>query len=125
MEAGRLNRRIRIERPVSNDSFTGAGGGSWALVAEVWAEVQDMLPSRGERLADGINIATRPARIRIRWREGVTPAMRFVMGATVAGEDVNYSSARIMQVVAGPAELGRREGLEFMVEDYSSAGGGA
>jgi len=36
--------------------------------------------------------------------------MRFVMGY------------RVMQIVAGPAELGRREGLEFMVEDYTSAG---
>lgn len=109
----RLDRRIRIERPVSDDSFAGAGAGSWVLVAEVAAEIKDMLPSRGERLADGINIATRPARVRIRWREGVTPAMRFVMGE------------RIMQIVGGPAELGRREALEFMVEDYSTAGGGA
>lgn len=109
----RLNRRIRIERPVSDDSFTGAGSGSWALIAPVWAEVKDVLPSRAERLADGVNVATRPARVRIRWRDDVTPAMRFVMGE------------RVMQIVAGPAEIGRREELEFMVEDYSTAGGGA
>jgi len=108
--AGRLRQRIRIERPTSDDSFDGAGASGWSLVAEVAAEVQDMLPSRGERLADGLNIATRPARVRIRWRDDITPAMRFVMGS------------RIMQVVAGPAEMGRREVLEFMVEDYSTAG---
>ena len=113
MKAGQLDRRIRIERPVSDDSFKGAGSGSWALVATVWAEVKDVLPSRGERLAEGINIAARPARVRIRWRNDVTPAMRFVMGA------------RVMQIVAGPAEIGRREELQFMVEDYSTAGGGA
>lgn len=111
--ASRLDRRIRIERPVADTSLDGAGSGTWALVAEVAAEVVDALPSRGERLADGINVATRPARVRIRYREGLNASMRFVMGA------------RIMQITAGPAELGRREALEFMVEDYSTAGNGA
>lgn len=113
LDPGTLNRRIRIERPVADDSFDGAGSGTWQPVAEVWANVQDMLPSRGERLADGINVAARPARVRIRHRTDVTSAMRFVMGD------------RIMQVVSGPAELGFREALEFMVEEYSPAGNAA
>lgn len=103
---GKLKDRIAIERPVADDSLTGAGLQNWEPVAEVWAEVQDMLPSRGEKLANGINLATRPARVRIRYRTDVTPDMRFVMGG------------RVMQIVAGPAELGNRDGLEFMVEDY-------
>lgn len=44
------------------------------------------------------------------FREDVTPDMRFVFGA------------RVMQIVAGPAELGFREGLEFMAEEYRPAG---
>lgn len=123
--SGDLKDFIRIERPVPDESFDGAGSGSWELVASVFAEVQDALPSRGERLADGINIATRPARVRMRWRNDVTPAMRFVRGADATGEEVDYSNARVMQIVGGPAEIGRREGLEFMVEDYSTAGSGA
>lgn len=111
--SSRLTRRIIIERPTADDTFTGAGSGVWSKVAEVAAEVLDVLPSRGERLAEGINLATRPARVRIRYRSDVTPAMRFVMGD------------RVMQIIAGPAEIGRRRGLEFMVEDYSTAGGGA
>lgn len=110
MNAGTLNRRLRIERPVADESFTGAGSGTWEPIADVWANVQDMLPSRGERLADGINVAARPARVRLRYRTDVTPDMRFVMGN------------RVMQIISGPAELGHREGLEFMVEDYSTAG---
>lgn len=110
IKSGELDRRIRIERPVADDDFDGAGSGSWSLVATVWASVQDALPSRGERLADGMNVAARPSRIRIRYRSDVTAAMRFVMGD------------RIMQIVAGPAELGRRDGLEFMVEEYRPAG---
>lgn len=111
VEAGRLRHLIAIERPVADRSIDGAGSGSWELVAkDVRAEIQDALPSRAERLDSGINVASRPARVRMRYRPGITPDMRFVMGA------------RIMQIVAGPAELGTREGLEFMVVDYSTAG---
>ena len=113
LDRGTLDRRITIERPVPDAAPDGAGSGSWQLVATVWAEVQDALPSRGERLADGVNIDARPARVRMAFRADVTAAMRFVMGS------------RVMQIVAGPAEIGRRDGLEFMVEDYTSAGNAA
>src|SRR3546814_19809644 len=69
-----------------------------------------MLPRRGEKLADGINVASRPARVRMRFRTDVTPDMRFVI------------DGRVMQIIAGPAELSHREGLDFMVEEYSPAG---
>lgn len=113
LEPGSLNRRIRVERPVADATFDGAGSGTWERVAEVWCSVLDALPSRGERLADGINAAARPSRVRMRYRDGITPDMRFVMGS------------RIMQIVSGPAELGHRDGLEFMVEEYSPAGNAA
>lgn len=113
LDARKLDRRILIQRPVPDASIDGAGSGQWQDVDTVWASVQDALPSRGERLADGVNIATRPARVRMRFRDDVTASMRFV------------TADRIMQIIAGPAELGRRDGLEFMVEDYSSAGNGA
>jgi head-tail adaptor len=114
--------RVRIERPVADTSLDGAGSGSWDLVQdEVAAEVEDMLPSRAERMAEGINVASRPARVRLRYRDDIKPSMRFVMGATVVDEVVDYSSARIMQIIAGPAKLGR-DGVEFIVEEYSPAG---
>jgi head-tail adaptor len=119
---GSLDRFLRIERPVADTAIDGAGSGNWEKVADVWANVQDVLPSRGERQAEGINMAARPARVRMHYRSDVTAAMRFVLGATVDGETVDCSSARIMQIVSGPAELGRRQGVEFMVEDYSPAG---
>lgn len=106
----RTDKLVRLERPVADDSLDGAGSGTWALVDEVWAEIVDMLPSRGERLATGINLATRPARVRMRYRDDISNGMRLVLGA------------RIMQIITVPAELGRREGLEFMVEDYNPAG---
>jgi head-tail adaptor len=110
ISAGMLDRLIRIEAPQADTSFAGAGSGTWTLLAEVWAQVRDTLPSRAEKVGDGINMATRPARVRMWFRDDVTPAMRFVSGD------------RIMQIVSGPAELGRREGVEFMVEEYRPAG---
>jgi len=110
LDARKLDRRVAIERPVTKPGLLSAGSGSWEPVAVVWASVEDALPSRAERLADGINVASRPARVRMRYRDDLNAAMRFVIGS------------RIMQIVAGPAELGRRDGLEFMVEDYSVAG---
>jgi head-tail adaptor len=111
MDIGRLDRRIRIERKVAASGFTSAGKDEWETVVTVWAQVQDVLPSRGEKLADGMSMASRPARIRIRYRAGITSDMRIVHGA------------RVMQITAGPAELGRREALEIMAEDYSTQGG--
>ncbi|HEX7856095.1 MAG TPA: head-tail adaptor protein [Sphingobium sp.] len=125
MKAGAFDRRIRIERPVADDASDGAGSGTWELVADVPASVVDALPSRGERLADGINIATRPARVRMRYRSGISSAMRVLVGRLIANEeggDPIWQTDRIMQIVTPPAELGRREGLEFMAEDYQPAG---
>lgn len=113
LDRGTLDRLITIERPVADTALDGAGSGTWAEVAKVWANVQDALPSRAERLGTGINVSARPARVRMDFRPDVTPDMRFVLGP------------RIMQIVSGPAELGREEGLEFMVEDYRPAGNSA
>ena len=109
----KLDRLITIERPIADDSLDGAGSGTWKHVTKVWANVQDMLPSRGERLAGGINVTSRPARVRMRYRDDIDSSMRFVLGT------------RIMQITAGPAELGRRYRMEFIVEDYTSAGNAA
>lgn len=104
--AGRYDRRITIQRPVADDSFDGAGAGNWVEVAKVWANVQDSLPSRGETIGEGFTNMMRPARVRIRFRAGITSDMRFVLGE------------REMYIISGPAELGRREALEFMVAEY-------
>ncbi len=112
VDPGTLNKRIQIERPISDAAIDGAGSGSWLSVRKVWASVTDALPSRGERLADGINVSSRPARVRMYRRPDVTPDMRFVL------------KGRIMQIIAGPADFAD-DGMEFMVEDYSSAGNGA
>lgn len=124
LAAGSLDRRIRIERPVADASFKGAGSGTWEPVATVWASVQDMLPSRSEKIADGINIATRPSRVRMHYREGIDASMRVLVGRYLKDGDGNryWKTTRTAQIITVPAEMGNRDGLEFMIEDYSTAG---
>jgi head-tail adaptor len=127
LDPGAMRSRIRIERPVADEALDGAGSGEWEPVAEVSAQVQDMLPSHGERLADGINVAARPARVRMRYRAGVTASMRVLVGRNVrnGGGELTWQTDRIAQIVTVPAELGHRDGLEFVIEDYTSAGNAA
>lgn len=120
--ASRLRDRIRIEQPVADESFDGAGSGTWAPLATdpvVAAEIQDILPSRGDRLANGINVTTGPTRIRIRYRPDISSSMRIV--EIIADESGEDTDGRILQIVTKPARLGR-EALEFVAEDYSTAG---
>jgi SPP1 family predicted phage head-tail adaptor len=113
MKARDLDRRITFQREVPSTDFDGAGSSSWETVATVSANVQDVLPSRGERMAEVVNIASRPARVRIRYRSDITADMRILY------------DARVMQIVSGPAELGRREGIELLATDYSTSGNAA
>lgn len=115
MRAGAFDSMLRIERPQADNSLDGAGSGEWVPIAMVWAQVQDKLPSRGERDGGGFSMATRPSRVRMHYRDDVTSDMRFVDVTT--GRD-----GRIMQIISSPATIGRREAIEFMVEDYTSPG---
>lgn len=113
LSAGELDRTIIFQRPIADTSFDGGGSGTWEDVAAVRASVLDVLPSRAEAIVQVVDIASRPARIRTRYRSDITPDMRILFGA------------RVMQIVSGPAEIGRREGLELMATDYSTAGNAA
>lgn len=107
-----LDCRVDIQRPVAGqDAVYGAATPAWALVATVWAEVQDVLPSRSEAVKQGLVQGRRQARVRIRYRADVDASMRIVLGA------------RVMQIVGGPSEIGRKEYLEMLVEEFTTRGG--
>ena len=109
--ASKLDTRIRIERKaVTRDAQYGTEVLTWAPFACVWAEVKDILPSRAERQAESIQIGRRPARLRIRYLAGLAADMRVII------------DSRVHQIISGPATLGRREAMEFMVEEHSSEG---
>jgi SPP1 family predicted phage head-tail adaptor len=108
-----LDRTITFQRPIADTSFDGPGSGTWEDVATVRANVKDMTVARAERMAEVVSIASRPATVLIRYRDGITADMRILYGD------------RVMQIVAPPAELGRREALQIMTQDYSSSGNAA
>lgn len=103
---GELDHFVRLEQRAPGGAVDDAGSDTWSLVDEIWVGIRDQLPSRGEANDGGFTTTTRRARVRLFWRDDVTSDMRLVLGT------------RIMMIVSAPAELGRRGGLELMVEDY-------
>lgn len=106
-----LDRRIRIESVAyTADATYGTQVKTWSLVATVYAELQAVQPSRSEAVRQGLQLARNQVRCRIRWRAGIDSSMRVVWSGT------NYN------IVGGPAEIGRQEYLEMVLERYSSEG---
>ena len=111
MKAGLLDRMVTIlARTETQDATYGTSVSTWDSVATVPAQVQDVLPSRADRVAQEITISNRPTRVRMRWRDDVTQANRLEI------DGLPY------RIVAGPAMLGRRDGLELMAEVLSTEG---
>lgn len=122
----KLNRLVSFEVPTTTTGEFGPAPGPWeplvalpgspAVAEKWWAEVQDVLPSRSEAVRQGLAQARNQVRLRMRWREDITSAMR----VTVHGE----SSDTVYAIVGGPAEIGgRKVALELVLERYSTAGG--
>jgi head-tail adaptor len=110
---------IRVNTPTREGRYKTRTN-AWSDGPTVLAEVEDILPSRADRVGDEISLTRRPARVRMHYRTDVTQANRLKIGKPpAAGEEDNRREVRI---VSGPAELGRRQGLEFMVEELSTEG---
>jgi head-tail adaptor len=122
MRGGKLDRRITIQVSIPVDDGSGYGTTSpgWATfsgAARIAAEIQDVLPSKSEGVADEIRIGIIPARVRIRYLSGITSAMRILIH--------DGAIDRVARITAGPAEMGRRRGIEFMIAEFSTQGDGA
>lgn len=86
--------------------------GSPVAAERFYAEVQDALPSRSEALAQGLRVTRKLTRVRMRWRNDITSAMRI----TVHGD-----TDTVYQIVSEPAEVGGRKNLiEVMCERVTS-----
>lgn len=110
----RYDRRITFRAlSVARDPKFNTRAKSWADHATVFAEVLDLLPSRGEQVADGVDIRRKPCRVRIRWRADISPDMRVMI------RGIEH------EIVGGPAEIGRRDEIELVCEAVSTAGDGA
>ena len=85
---GGLRHRVSLEAPVRTADEGGAAVISWQVVATVWAEI---MPKSGREVFESDQLGGRITHdVRIRHRDGVTPAMRFVFGARVF--DIRYAA---------------------------------
>ena len=112
MQIGKLDHYVRIERPtVTIDTNYGSQIITWVTYAEVWASVQDVLANRQEATKTDLRLLTRPCKVVMRYDSTIDATMRVIL------LDRNN---RILQIVSSPAEIGRREALEFMCEEFSA-----
>ena len=123
MNSGKMDRQITIEqKSVTVDPVYGtelvtwvplvALPGSPVVAVRFWAEVQDALPSRDERLTQNVAIAAKRTRIRMRWRDDIDSSMRVIL---------HGDSDKTYQIISPPAEIeGRKDRIEFMCEWVSS-----
>lgn len=111
--AGSLDRRVTflrrwLETRASGElreRFEDRGVGAWRPVANAWAQRRD--GTGRESTTDGVEIATRPAVFRVRYRADLTTADRLRDGR--GDGDPVYEILSI-------AEIGRREGLDLVCQ---------
>ena len=109
LNSGDLDTLVRFSRIVEDDGPMGAGKATLTKVVEVMANVLDQLPSAG--LSSDAGGDGRRSRVRIRYRTDITPDLIVIFGG------------RTRKIISGPSILGKRAGLEMMVEDYQVQGG--
>lgn len=79
--AGKLNKRVDIERAVQTSDGGGGFTESWEIFKSVWAHVQ---PLRGREDFDDFRIHGKVNyRITIRYTQGVEPKMRVNLGGRI------------------------------------------
>lgn len=74
MEAGKLNKRITIQKLVPKTAASGQQGGDWVGVATVWAQVKCTSPRTIND--DGVVQHEATYKFYIRRRKGITAQMR-------------------------------------------------
>ncbi|MBB6578005.1 head-tail adaptor [Comamonas odontotermitis] len=119
--AGDLDKEFRLLafEVIGHDPDYNTEIKDWREVATGWAQVQHTLPSKSEVVQQGVEIRERPARVRMRYLAGIRPDMRLVIVGVDGEPD------RVCEIVAGPAELGRRDGIELLVKNYGRADDGS
>jgi len=79
MRAGKIRRRLIIQRAIETQGATGEMSVAWVTFATVWGSVE---PLRGREFWAAKEMqAEVSTRIRIRYLAGVTPKMQIVDGA--------------------------------------------
>jgi SPP1 family predicted phage head-tail adaptor len=107
MRAGRLDRRVTIERKTVTRDDYGAEIITWSTFAQVWAEVREV--NSVEKVIDQLRTMSRLTMVTIRWVPGVTTDMRIRVD----------QDGRILAITS-LAEIGRKVGWTIACEQYSA-----
>ena len=111
MRIGGLDRYVLVEQKITtNDPDLGAETVSWVEYKKAWASIMDITTRSQESTNSDLRQLKQPCRIKMRYDKNINSNMRIV----VLDDD-----ERILQIVSQPAELGRREAIEFMAENYN------
>lgn len=110
MQIGKYDRYVRIEqKTITNDPDYGSEIATWSTYKHAWAQVLDITSRQQESTNSDLRLLKRPCEVEMRYDAGVDATMRIVM---LDREN------RVLQIVNKPAEIGRRQAIKFMCEDY-------
>lgn len=114
MNKGKYDRYIRIEqKTVTQDPDYGSQIETWSTFTNTWACVQDITTNNQERTNTDLRQLTRPCKIETPYISGIDATMRVVL---------LDRDNRLLQIVSLPAELGRKDAIEFMAEEFVTGG---
>lgn len=114
MNIGKLDRYVRVEQfTVTQDPVFGEQIKTWSTYIETWANVEDITTNNQERTNTDLRQLTRPCRVKMRYFDGIEPTMRLVL---------LDRGNRLLEIVSKPAELGRKDGIEFMAQEFVTDG---
>jgi SPP1 family predicted phage head-tail adaptor len=95
VNAGKLDQRITLQAPSASVDSLGQRVETWGAVVAVWANVE---PLRGrEFVAAGAINSEAQVKVRMRYRAGVTPAMRVLWRGVphaIVAEPVDVAGGR-------------------------------
>lgn len=110
MLIGKLNRYIRIEQKhVQHESDYGAEEITWKTYRESFASIEDVLGRNQESTVNDLRLLKRPCKVTMRYDPNIDATMRIIM---------LDRDNRILQIVTKPAEVGNKDAIQFMAEDY-------
>jgi len=107
MKRSTLNTVCRVEQKTLTKDSYGSPVESWSLLGVRYCALQDVLPSRSESAQGGLMTAIGQTRLRMNYCTDIDTSMRVV---------INRPARTIFNIVSGPAILGDKDEVEFMIE---------
>lgn len=102
LTCAQLRTMVQIQRRADGEDALGQPLQTWTTIAAVWADVRQM--NGMQSIKADAEVSTVKASIRIRWREGVTEAMRVL------------ANGQAYDIQAVLPDLARREYLDLVCE---------